>query len=582
MIAYPSLLALAAEGVAFGVSGAAMLRVRWARPCAALVMATGLAVLTGAVLDATGRTDAARVGFVAAAALFGPLALTAYPRLTWRHPVDFVALVTIAGGGAIAVGWAGNDEIVATMGLALGCAVIAHTWWKTERASGDDRWALIWMSLALTLASLVLFVETFAQLGTPGAVTAYLCIGGIGPALYVGVLRPDVVDVRGLAVRVAVLGTAAAGYLAVFMTIESLLEILGGRVPPVGTLAVIGAVAATTFHPLQVVLRGVIDELLFGARPDPLGAAARVVGHIGDDPVLALRAIREALVLPYAALRVDSETVAASGTQVTHTRTLSLALGGDRSGELVVGLRPGDLSLSSGDAHVLSLVAPLLAQTLRARALAHELRESRGQAITAIEEERRRLRRDLHDGLGPRLSGIAFTSDAVRNTLRSDPAGAEDLLRTLRQETVTAIEDIRGLVYAMRPPALDELGLVTALKQHAQSLRTPAGIPLRVEVRAEGLPALPAAVEVAAYRIVVEALTNAARHSGSADSTVVLALDGEMLEIEVRDKGRAHTPWRAGVGMASMGERAAELGGTLTAGGTRDGGRVQARIPISP
>ena len=191
--------------------------------------------------------------------------------------------------------------------------------------------------------------------------------------------------------------------------------------------------------------------------------------------MLALRAIREALVLPYAALRLDGETVAESGAEVTHTRTLPLALGADRAGELVVGLRPGDLTLSAGDDHVLSLVAPLLAQTLRARALADELRESRGQAITAIEEERRRLRRDLHDGLGPRLSGIAFTSDAVRNTLRNDPSGAEDLLRTLRQETVTAIEDIRGLVYAMRPPALDELGLVTALRQQARTLRAPDG-----------------------------------------------------------------------------------------------------------
>jgi two-component system, NarL family, sensor kinase len=222
----------------------------------------------------------------------------------------------------------------------------------------------------------------------------------------------------------------------------------------------------------------------------------------------------------------------------------------------------------------------MLAQTLRARALAGELQQSRGQAIAAIEEERRRLRRDLHDGLGPRLSGIAFTSDAARNMLRDDPAAAEDLLRALRKETATAIDDIRGLVYAMRPPALDELGLVGALRQHAAILRSPNDIPLRVELRADGLPELPAVVEVAVYRIVVEALTNAARHSGSTRATVCLDLRDGTLHVEVTDTGDTATSWQPGVGLASMRERAAELGGSVTGGGTAHGGRVHATLPL--
>ena len=192
----------------------------------------------------------------------------------------------------------------------------------------------------------------------------------------------------------------------------------------------------------------------------------------------------------------------------------------------MVGLRPGDLALTQGDQHVLSLVAPLLAQTLRARALAADLQESRGQTITALEEERRRLRRDLHDGLGPRLSGIAFTSDAARNLVHADPAAADELLRSLRAETSTAIAEIRQLVYGMRPPALDELGLVPALRQQSAGLRTRDGRPLAVTVEVPTeLPPLPAAVEVAAYRIVVEALTNVARHAAGAVATVCLRTD---------------------------------------------------------
>ena len=277
------------------------------------------------------------------------------------------------------------------------------------------------MALSAGTALFIGAVVSFAMPTQAGGVLVTLTGTVAAPGLYVGVARPEIVDVRGLVVRVVVLLTTLLAYVALFMSGAAVLELLGDDSPPVPALAMMGALAAITFQPLRVLLRGVVDQLLFGTRPDPLGAASHVAGHIGDDPVLALRAIREALVLPYAAVSVDDRPLASSGIAVTHTRTLPLDLGDGRTGELVVGLRPGDLRLSDSDEHVLRLATPLLAQTLRARALADDLQESREQTITALEEERRRLRRDLHDGLGPRLSGIAFTSDAARNTLRGDP-----------------------------------------------------------------------------------------------------------------------------------------------------------------
>jgi signal transduction histidine kinase len=205
--------------------------------------------------------------------------------------------------------------------------------------------------------------------------------------------------------------------------------------------------------------------------------------------------------------------------------------------------------------------------------------------VAALEEERRRLRRDLHDGLGPRLSGIAFTSDAVRNLLRSDPGAAEDLLRELRAETVTAIGEIRQLVYAMRPPALDELGLVPALRQQATGLRSHTGSPLAVTLTAPtDLPPLSAAVEVAAYRIVMEALTNVARHSPSEAAGVRIEAPPGWLSLVVTDDcppamGES-TSWQGGVGLTSMRERAAQVGGSLSAGPTATGGRVEALLPL--
>ena len=242
-----------------------------------------------------------------------------------------------------------------------------------------------------------------------------------------------------------------------------------------------------------------------------------------------------------------------------------------------MGLRPGDLTLSRDDEHVLALTAPLLAHALRAQALAAEVRESRGQTVAALEEERRRLRRDLHDGLGPRLSGIAFTSDAARNLLRSDPTEAERLLRDLRAETVTAIEEIRQLVYAMRPPALDELGLVPALRQQAAGLRSSDGSPLAVTLTAPAdLPPLSAAVEVAAYRIVMEALANVARHTPATTAAVRIEAPPGGLSLVVTDArpdSRSHarvngtTPWPAGRGT------------DLDAGAGRPGGRLPDRRP---
>ena len=188
----------------------------------------------------------------------------------------------------------------------------------------------------------------------------------------------------------------------------------------------------------------------------------------------------------------------------------------------MVGLRAGDLGFSTTDEDVLRIVAPLLAQTLRARAMSRDLQESREAVVNAVEEERRRLRRDLHDGLGPTLSGVAFATDAARNQLRTDPEKADELLVLLRADTAGAITEIRRLVDGLRPPALDQLGLVGAIRQHASSLHSATGSPLLVTVDLPAAPSLRAAIEVAAYRIVIEALTNVVRHAQATYAVVEL------------------------------------------------------------
>ena len=571
-------LGIAVPAVSTAASGLALLLRRQAVVAATLLVLAGGTATGGAVLLASGQDRPGQLAAIVGVVLFAPSALTAYPRLRWRHPVDFVALVVVVGCGAVGSAYA-TAQVSGIMGLIQGCVLLAHTWWRIEVTVDPERRALVWMVLALILAATVYFLAAFSAEGFTDRslpVLGLTAFAIVGPALYVGATLPDLVDVRGLVVTAVVTLVALVAVMSVFVLELSLLEALGADDLNIGALAVLAALAAVTLAPTKVALRGVVDQLLFGERPDPLGAASAVVGRIGEDPVVALRAIREVLVVPFAALRVDGVVLASSGTETTHTHTLDL----DGAGELVVGLRPGDLSFSAGDEQVLRLTVPLLAQTLRARALAEDLAESRGQTIAAVEEERRRLRRELHDGLGPRLSGVAFTSDAARNLIHTDPVAAEQLVAQLRADTVIAIEEIRRMVYAMRPPALDELGLVPALRQQAVGLRNREGRPVVVDVTApEEFPDLPAAVEVAAYRIVTEALTNVARHSSSASASVRLTPAADGLHLEVTDRGRGGG-WRPGVGLSSMRERAAELGGTLEAGPGPAGGRVAALLPL--
>ncbi|QBF46753.1 sensor histidine kinase [Janibacter limosus] len=587
MITGPVTMAMVMLAVSLIGSGTAMLRLGRARVAGGVLVLTGAGLLVACVLESTGLAEGARIALFATALLLAPLAVVAYPRFDVRSPVEFVVLIVVIAAGAMGALVAVRTSVQQAMVLIILLALIGLVWWRLEHAVGPDRWALSWCALGAGSGVLGAGVASFAAPNVSGAVLAVVLLCLVGPAMYVGAVHPDLVDVRGVAVHVVVAVTASVGYVAAFVGLAAFLELLAGGQPSVGVLGIIGAGLAATFQPARQLLRGVIDELLFGSRPDPLGVAGEVADQVGDDPLRALHVIRHAMVLPYVAVRMNGAVVAESGTEVMHTRVLALgtahaAQAGSTHSELVVGLRPGDLGMSPADEQVLHLVVPLLAQTLRARGLAADLQSSREQTITGIEEERRRLRRDLHDGMGPRLSGIAFIADAALNSVRTDPTAAEGHLRFLRTETVGVIEDIRDLVYAMRPPALDELGLVPAIRQHASTLRSPDGAGIEVSVWADACAPLTAAAEVAAYRIVVEALANVARHSGASAASVRLTWAVEGVVIEVRDNGGPGSTWTSGIGLASMRERAAELGGTLLARPDSSGGVVIATLPRGP
>ncbi|GAA1992201.1 sensor histidine kinase [Terrabacter lapilli] len=226
------------------------------------------------------------------------------------------------------------------------------------------------------------------------------------------------------------------------------------------------------------------------------------------------------------------------------------------------------------------------AAAARASELSRDLQRSREAIVLAREEERRRLRRDLHDSLGPSLGAITLRIETARNLMVAHPDRADELLEATTADVAAALADVRRLAHDLRPPALDELGLVAAVQEQARRLSNAA---LSVEVEADDLGELPAGVEVAAYRIVSEALANVVRHASASRAVVTLACEtgaggSGVLRVEVEDDGRGIAPdATAGVGMLSLRERVGELGGTCEVTCPPGAGtRIRALLPVAP
>ncbi|MEU9019779.1 histidine kinase [Actinomadura sp. NPDC048394] len=447
---------------------------------------------------------------------------------------------------------------------------------RYRRGDEHRRRQLLWL-VAAVLIMAVAWVPWAFVAGTP--VVVLFSIPLVPAAMAIAILRHRLLDIRLVVSRTALYGLLTTGVAGVYIGLVALLDRVMREQVGLGSSLAATVLIAVGFNPVRVRLQRLVDRVLYGDRGDPVRAVSRVGERLAAGLPGVLEAVREALRLPFAALRAGGTEIAASGDAPELLHTLPVTYGPDRIGDLVIGLRPGEKRLGRTDRAVLELLAAPLSVAVHAVGLSDELRRSREAIVMAREEERRRLRRDLHDGLGPALTGVAFKADAAGNLLAADPDAARELIAELRGEVAHAVAGIRRLVYDLRPPALDDLGLVGAVRQAIDRLARD-GMVVRLTAP-DTLPALPAAVEAAAYRIAVEALTNAVRHSGAHRVDVRIHADGR-LHVQVTDDGTARDrPWRGGVGMASMRERAAEVGGVCVAGPGPEGGRVAAALPLA-
>ena len=449
------------------------------------------------------------------------------------------------------------------------------------RATGESKQVLRWVVLGIVVSFVTLPLDLMGNEWE--MLSAQLPTVLILAALVAGSLRHRVYGIEVVVSRAFVYATLLGVVALVFGSIVGTSLLIAGEVS-VAASFVAATAAAFALMPLRSWVERAINRILFGRRDEPFAILSEVASQLDSAaapsellPGFASH-VRTQLRVPVVAVSYGEgagQVRVQSGNTDGSVYQLTLTNQGSAIGTLEIGLRKGETRFSDAEIELLRSLARQAAAAVTNIMLAEDLRESRERIVAAREEERRRLRRDLHDGLGPVLTGAAMMIDAGRNAMRDDPDVADAQLQDARAHVRGAIEDVRRLVYALRPPALDELGLVGALREQARSCTA------NVTINARGaVDALPAAVEVAAFRIAAEAMNNATRHSGATVCTVNI-FAGDVLEVEVCDNGQSAGPWRPGVGISSMCERAAELSGSCDSGPDWNGhGRVHAIIPL--
>lgn len=486
------------------------------------------------------------------------------PRWLW---LPVAALAVAAVGDLVTAGaWSESPwwALVVTSQLLL---LLAQVHRYRRRSSTGERAAVRWVILGtlLTVASYAATQAAYGAIGqgsTGSVVAAQLAVLPLLVAVAVGVFAPRALDVdEFLRATVVSLGTVAA-LAAVMLALPA---------PAWVRLVIVAVIAA----PVAIGMLHVGDWLLYRGRPDPERAVTRMLAALNtptgqhDTPSTVLQAFTRALFLDRGRISGSwFQTVVVGPDTSTASDSESFLV--DYRGEVlaVVELTPrrGESTLTRRDRRVVDGLLAQAAPALDAARTVVALRESRARTVAAREEERRRIRRELHDDLGPTLSGIALSAAALA-TRTGDPEACQ-----LHQELRMAVEQSRELAYGLRPPVLDDHGLVAALHDRV------GGPDVRIDAP-DDLD-LPASVDLAALRIIQEAVTNARKH-GAAPIGIRLRLEHGHLRLRVSDAGPGLPPdVRAGIGMMSITERTDEIGGTARYDRAANGCHLLVNLPL--
>ncbi len=517
------------------------------------------------------------------------------PWLVRDHPLG-LARVGLAAGAAVALAvllarifyntWPAMQLYAAA--VVIGLAAAADAEWRHRRGPVGERNGLGWLALGTAVLAL-----SFVPLALPWGMlplpiwtmpAMHLASQAVFPAaVLVAVLRGRMWGLA-LAVSRAVL----AGLLTVVLIVLYLgvTLLLNGLLPGEGAAQLLGAAAvAVAVQPARLWLDKRVRRLVHGSAADPVRAVRRLGSQLGLDGSSddLLRVLVEDVGV---AMRLQSVTLVGDtigpvvwGDPAPGASVVPLLHRGETVGRLEVTL-PGGETLGQRGERVLRDLAAVVATAVAVARAAHDVEEARVRLSRARLAERRVIRREIHDGLGPSLAGLRLGLQGARNLLNTDVAAAAELLSTLQAELDQRVADVRTLSHHLLPPVLDELGLAAALQElagrHAEN-------GLRVELSTVGTDGLDQRLAAAAYAIVSEALVNVTRHSGAHRAWVQVISGESGLRLVVEDDGHGVAPGaRAGVGTRSMRERAEEQGGRFELL-ARDGGgtRVDVSLPVA-
>ena len=471
----------------------------------------------------------------------------------------------------------GTVTVLTAAAVALALASVAVRW---RASTGDRRQQLKWV-LVGGAATVVVFALGFLIPQPVGEYVAALGVLPIPLGCGIAALRHRLWDVDlvvSVALRYTILSVVV---IAVYAAVVALLGASTGA-PVVATIVV-----AVVLLPLHSLLQRWTNRLVFGESDDPVTALARLGERLeatSDPADVADRLLPEVaarvsslLQAPYAAIRSADGGVVEHGARPDDVDAVPLRYGGAEVGVLELTHR----TRSRAEARRLDQLARQGAVAVHSVLLTREARRARQLVVAAREEERRRLRWDLHDGVGPAIAGLALQAETARDLVAEDPVAATAILDRLVPRLNGAVADVRAIVHELRPPTLDELGLAGAVRELATRFAVRGR---RVDADVTELGELPAAVDLAAYWIISEALANTARHSDARTVRVAVRRDDRWLRLEVVDDGRGiDTDAPAGVGLTSMQARAEEVNGRCTIGPGPDGSGVvvAARLPLT-
>jgi two-component system, NarL family, sensor kinase len=524
----------------------------------------------------------------------------------WRFVVPLLytlpyacALLLIVGGwhsASSTLDWIGHWSLAENIFSAIYSILALLLVFWTYRTARDttERQKIAWIVYAgfISVAGGLLLWQVPGLLGysilSPNALGLLVLLYPF--ALAIAILRHHLFDIDLIIKRTLVYGILTVSVVGIYILIVSIVSLLFHPSSTFLPSLLATGMVAVLFQPLRTRFQRVVNRLFYGERDDPYAVLARLSSRLETtlipEAVLpaVVQTVAQALKLPYAAIALkQGETfaiVASYGRSQHELFTLPLVYHSENVGQLQLALRGPDETFSIADRTLLAAIASQVGVAAHAVRLTADLQRSREHLVTTREEERRRLRRDLHDGLGPTLASMTLKLDAARNLLAQNSPALDPLLCELKAQTQATIADIRRLVYDLRPPALDELGLVSALRE--QFVQNSRGSSVQIVLEAPlSLLSLPAAVEVATYRIVLEAVTNVVRHAQAHTCQVRLEVSDELI-IEVIDDGVGlPIQYHAGVGISSMHERTAELGGICRIEShTAEGTHILVRLPL--